>query len=83
LRTLLQRDAGANGGVRLDRMILAGGGGCGFDFTPPGQSADPARRTDAPASSTPRRSGDGTQPVRPMSSAAPRRTAKDRSADKD
>jgi hypothetical protein len=83
LRTLLERHSGSQGGIRLDRMILAGGGGCGFDFSPPGQSADPARRTDAPASSALKRSSDGTQPVRPMSSAPSRRTAKDRSADKD
>jgi hypothetical protein len=80
LRALLQQDGGTKGGVRLDRMILAGGGGSGFDWMPPGQAAHPARRTGMPApSSTPRRPGDGARPVHPASATTP----KDRSADKD
>ena len=83
LRALLQDDGKVNGGVRLDRMILAGGGGSGFDWAPPGQATQPTRRTGTPGSPAPRQSGDRTRPVQPTSATTARTTAKDRSADKD
>jgi hypothetical protein len=56
LRALLEQrgatDAGA--GVRLDRMLLAGGGGEGFSWTLPGRAANAGRPAATPAAESTR-----------------------------
>lgn len=80
LKALLQRDGatGAGSGIRLDRMLLAGGGGCGFDWVPP-QTVSAPNQTAA-ASRSP---ADGARPTKSTSAPATRQTAKTRHADKD
>lgn len=84
LRELLQQDGGTKGGVRLDRMILAGGGGSGFDWAPPGQK----RNSPAPTASSaaPSVTGQSTVPARTIrrpASGPSANVAHTRSADKD
>ena len=81
LRDLLERHGAteAGAGIRLDRMILAGGGGDGFHWAPPGRKPG----TGTPAGSVtgvgaPR--GTGSPAAQPP---APASTARTRSADKD
>src|SRR5437763_9970553 len=85
LRELLQL-GGATGpasAARLDRMILAGAGGCGFDWAPPAQSAVPARTAAPEPTSGYGQSGDGKKAARPAGYTPSRSTAKPRTADKE
>ena len=84
LSTLLRRSGGAAGGIDLDRIILAGGGGCGFDFSPPRPTADSSRQMSLPApSSAYRQPGSESRPMPPISSTASRHTTNNRDADRD
>ena len=84
LRALLQQDGGTKGGIRLDRMILAGGGGAGFDWAPPGQKPNsPAPTGSSATPSVTGRSAAPTRAIRPPASAPSASAVHTRSADQD
>src|SRR5262249_45378729 len=81
LRALLERHRadGSAPGIRLDRMILAGGGGQGFHWSASGLKPKSGVATTAPAGTTrvPPVGSSASRPSTPASTGKPPRTEKD------
>ncbi len=84
LRQLLERHGAteAGAGIRLDRMILAGGGGDGFHWAPPGQKLNAGRQGPSEGVAA-TQSGTGSPAARPSAPTTPASIAKPQRADKD
>jgi hypothetical protein len=86
LRKLLQWHGATSNraSIRLDQMILAGGGGSGFDWAPPGRKSNPNAPTTSPsAHSVTHRSAPLPQITSPSPSSAPAGTERARTSGKD